>query len=72
MLALHSLFEIDPENLKHLKQAVVWGTGSLMGTHLTRDKEKKLAPEEKKKEIKKSLMQGLVGAAAGAAGSKFS
>ncbi len=72
MLALHALFEIDPDDLKHLKQAAVWGTGSLMGARLSQNKEKKLNPEDKKKEVKKSLIQGLVGAAAGAAGSKFS
>jgi len=67
-----SLYEIDPENIKHLKQAMVWGAGSLIGSRLSKDNEKKLTDEEKSKEDKKSLIQGLVGAAAGAAGSKFS
>ena len=74
MLALHSLYEIDPESLKHLKQALVWGTGSIVGARLSKDKdsEKELAPEDRLKEKKKTIIQGLVGAAAGAAGSKFS
>ncbi len=74
MLALHSLYEIDPESLKHLKQALVWGTGSIVGARLAKDKDskKELLPEEKIKDKKKLIIQGLVGAAAGAAGSKFS
>ncbi len=74
MLALHSLFEFDPDSVKHLKQAAIWGAGSIMGTRLAQDKDKrkKLLPGEKKKETKKTFIQGLVGATAGAAGSKFS
>ena len=72
MLALHSLYEIDPESLKHLKQAAIWGTGSLMGARLTQDKKHQLTKEEQDKNKKKTTIQGLVGAAAGFAGSKFS
>ncbi len=64
MISVHRLYEINPAVLK---QAAVWGVGSFLSAKAGEDKPQ--TEEEKKKLRKKFLTQGLIGAAAGAAGS---
>ena len=64
MKSVYRLFEIDPSTLK---QAAVWGLGSLLAGKLTQDEAKNLI--EKKKNTKKAITQGIIGATAGAIGS---
>jgi hypothetical protein len=63
MISVCRFFEIDPAILK---QAAVWGLGSLAAAKLTQDEEKNFV--EKKKNTKKAIIQGIIGSAAGAAG----
>lgn len=71
MIAMSPYFEsaLAPLAVGALKQAAIWGGGSALAAKLSSGKKEKETEEEKKERRKNLLIQGLIGAGAGALGS---
>ncbi len=71
MISIGHLFteEIPASAIKAaIKQAAVWGSGGILASKLSQKDDKKKTKEEKKEALKDTAIQGIAGAAAGAAG----